>query len=119
MCMCGARRRGVFCFAWSGTDRPKPLQGGQVLIEMGDGFDTAEIIFEVEMFVGSVSVFVRQTKTDEHAWHFKGVVHLRDERNRAAFANKDGFFVEAFLKRSLRSLENWRVIGRRPRFAGA
>ena len=47
---------------------------------MGDGFDAAEIIFQSEMLVGGMRVFVGKTETDEHAGNFEGVMHLRDER---------------------------------------
>jgi hypothetical protein len=35
------------------------LKGGEIAVQMGDGFDAAEIIFQGEMLVGSVRVFVR------------------------------------------------------------
>ena len=35
------------------------LKGGEIAVEMSDGFDAAEIIFQGEMLVGSVRVFVR------------------------------------------------------------
>ena len=68
------------------------LEGGEIGVEMGDGFDAAEIVFEGEMFVGSVRVFVGQTEADEHAGNFESVMHLRDEGNGAAFTNENGFF---------------------------
>src|SRR5690348_5943334 len=52
---------------------------GQVSVKVGNGLDASKIVFEGDMLVGGVGVFVGQTKTDEHARHFKGVVHLSDE----------------------------------------
>src|ERR1700688_2987099 len=71
------------------------------------------------MLVGSVRVFVRQAEADKHAGYFEGVMHLRDERDGAAFANEDGFFPEAFLERALGDLKDWRMERRYPRFTGA
>src|SRR5580704_1894155 len=86
---------------------------------MRDGFDAAEIIFESEMFVGSVRVFVGEAETDEHAGDFKGVMHLRNEGDRAAFANEGCFFSEAFFEGGLSDLKNGRVERSYPGFAGA
>src|SRR5580693_1179153 len=71
------------------------------------------------MLVGSVRVFVRQAEADKHAGYFESVMHLRDERDGAAFANKDGFFSEAFFERALGDLKDGRMEGRYPRFTGA
>src|SRR3984893_2393153 len=95
------------------------LGGGQVSVEVSDGFDAAEIIFQGDVFVGSVGVFIRQTKTDEHAGDFESVVHLRDEGDGAAFANKHGAFAKTLFERVLRLFENGRLIRCGPRFAGA
>ena len=34
------------------------LQGGQVGVEVGDGLDSAEIVFQGDVLVGSVCIFV-------------------------------------------------------------
>ena len=57
------------------------LQGGQVGVEVGYGFDAAEIIFQGQVLVGGVGVFVWQAEADKDAGHFEGVVHLGDEGN--------------------------------------
>ena len=86
---------------------------------MSYGFDAAEIVFQVEMLVGSVSVFVGQAEADENAGDFEGVVHLSDEWDRAAFADKDCFFLKAFFEGGLGALKNWRMVRGGPGFAGA
>src|SRR5271170_912486 len=86
---------------------------------MGDGFDAAKIVFEGEVFVGSVGVFVGETEADEHAGNLERVMHLRHEGDGAAFADEDGFFPETFFERALGNLENWRVERRYPGLAGA
>ncbi len=82
--MFAARKLAASCSGWNGTKRR------QVLVEMRDGFDAAKIIFQVDVLVGSMRVFVGQTETDQDARHFERVVHLRDKRDRAAFANENG-----------------------------
>ena len=77
------------------------LESGQVGVEVGYGFDAAEIIFQGQMFVGGVGVFVRQAEADQDAGHLEGVVHLGDEGNRAAFADEYGPLAEAFFQRAL------------------
>jgi hypothetical protein len=99
--------------------RNRQLEGRQVLVEVGYGFNTAEIVFEIEMFVGGVGVFVGQAEADEDAGNFKGVIHLGDERDRAAFADEDGFFVEAFFESGLSALKNGRMVRGGPGLAGA
>ena len=79
---------------------------------MGDGLNSAVVIIERKVLVGGVGIFVGQTETDEHARHLKGIVHLRDERNGAPFANEHRFFPKALLKRGLRHVENGVVISR-------
>src|SRR5258707_577420 len=86
---------------------------------MSDSFDAAEIVFEVEMLVGSVSVFVGKAKADEHAGNLEGVIHLGDERNGAAFTNEDRFFLEAFFQSGLGALKDRSVIGSGPGLSGA
>ena len=95
----------------------KKSEGGQVLVEMGDGFDAAEIILQIKMLVGRVSVLIGQTEADQNAGHFERIVHLSDEGNGTAFANENRLFVEALLERSLRALKNRRVVRSRPRLA--
>src|SRR4029077_2946322 len=67
----------------------KWLQAAQTLVKPCDGLDPAEIIFERDVFVRGVRVFVRQSKTEQDARHFECVVHLCDERNRSALADED------------------------------
>jgi len=95
------------------------LESGQVLIEMRYGLDAAEIIFEKEMFVRGVSVFIGQTEADEHAGNLESVRHLSDEGDGAAFADEHRFFLEAFLQSGLGFLKNRRVVGSGPGLAGA
>ena len=42
------------------------LEGGQVGVEVGDGLDSAKIIFQRDVFIRSVGVFVRQSETHQH-----------------------------------------------------
>src|SRR5580693_5271973 len=95
------------------------LESGKTGIEMGDGFDAAEIIFKSKVFVGSMRVFVREAEADEHARNLEGVVHLRDEGYGAAFADEDGFFSVTLFESGLRDLENRRFQRIDPRLAGA
>ena len=71
-------------------------EGGQVGVEVGYGFYAAEIVFQGQVLVGGVGVFVGETKTDQDAGDFEGIVHLGDEGNGAALANEDRPFAEAF-----------------------
>src|ERR1700722_6180866 len=71
------------------------------------------------MFVGGVRVFVGETEADKHARNFECVMHLRDERDGAAFADEHSFFPEAFLESALRNLEDGRVERGNPGLAGA
>jgi len=48
------------------------------------------------MLVGRVRILIRQAKPNQYARHFECVVHLRDERDRTAFTNEDGFLSESF-----------------------
>ena len=43
------------------------LESRQIGVEVSDGFDAAEIIFEGDVFVGSVRIFIGQTETEKHA----------------------------------------------------
>ena len=45
----------------------KRLEIAEVGVEVGDGFDAAEVIFEGEVLVGGVGVFVGETEADEDA----------------------------------------------------
>jgi hypothetical protein len=79
---------------------------GELLVKKSDGLYSAEIIFKSDVLVGSVRVFVGQPETEKHAGNFKGVVHLSDEGNGAAFANKNRFAAESGFKRVNRFLKN-------------
>ena len=95
----------------------KKSESGQVLVEMGDGFYAAEIVFQIEMLVGRVSVFIGQAKANENTGDLERVVHLSDEGDRTAFANEDRFFLETFLESSLGALKNGSVVRSGPGFA--
>ncbi len=71
------------------------------------------------MLVGSVSVFIGKAETNQHARHFKCVIHLSDKWDRAAFTDEYGFFLKALFEGRLRALKNGRVVRRGPRFAAA
>ena len=86
---------------------------------MRNGLDTEEIIFEGNVFVGGVGIFVGQAETDQHAGNFERIVHLRHKGNGAALANKDGPLAEPFFERGLRLAENRIVVRSRPGFAHA
>src|SRR6267154_3126350 len=73
---------------------------------MGDGLDAAEIVFQGNMLIGSVRVFVRQSETEQNAGRCEGLMHLRDKRNRAALTNEDSFFAEALFQCGLSFFEN-------------
>jgi len=105
-------------FEWSGLARPSS-EGREIGVEVGNGLNSAEIILECEVFVGSVCVFIGETEADQYAGDFEGVMHLRDERYRAPFANEDRFFPEALFERALRNFKNRRMERRYPRFASA
>src|SRR6266581_8967095 len=70
------------------------LERSQIRVEVGHGFDAAEIVFKSQVFVGGVGVFVRQAKADQDARHFEGVVHLRYERNGTTLANENSLSAE-------------------------
>src|SRR5947199_6052675 len=106
----------------STADAPRTMVGlesGEIGIEMGDGLDTAEIVFKGKVLVGSVRVFVRQAEAKQNAGHFESVVHLCHERNGAALANENGFLAEAFFQGRLGLLENGLVVGSDPGFSSA
>src|SRR6267142_3508880 len=86
---------------------------------MSDGFDAAEVILEGDMFVRGVGVFVGQTEAEQDAGNFEGVMHLGDERNRAAFANENGLLAEALFQGGLGLQENGGLIRSDPRFSSA
>ena len=72
------------------------LQRSEVGVKVSDSFNSVEIIFEEDVFVGSVSVFIRQSEADQHARNFEGIVHLSDEGNRTTLTDEDSFFAESF-----------------------
>ena len=104
---------------WETPTTRMRLESSEVGVEVGDGLDAAEIVFEGNMLVGGVRVFVGQAETQQNTRDFKGVVHLRYERNGTAFANENGFPAKAFFQSRLGLLENGIVIGSDPRFSGA
>jgi hypothetical protein len=63
------------------VQRPPALQSRQIGIEVGDGLDAAEIIFQRDVLVGSMSVFVGQAEAEQNARHLEGVVHLCNKGN--------------------------------------
>src|SRR5207249_4182707 len=97
-----------------GTGAEAGLESSEVGVEMGDGLDAAEIVFEGNVLIRSVRVFVWEAEANQNAGHFEGVVHLRDERDGTALANEYGFFAEAFFQSRLGLLENGIVIGSDP-----
>lgn len=95
------------------------LKRGQIGVKVGDGFDAAEIVLQGDVLVGSVSVFIGETEADQNAGDLKGVVHLRDERDGATFADENSFLAEALFQCGLGLLENRIVVGSDPRFPHA
>src|SRR5256885_9075667 len=95
------------------------LERSQIRVEVGHGFDAAEIVFKSQMFVGGVGVFVRQAEAEQDARHLEGVVHLRYERDGTTLANENSLSPEALHQRGLCFLENGIVVGSHPRFSGA
>src|SRR6266850_4829786 len=71
------------------------------------------------MLVRGVGIFVGEAEAEQDARNLEGVMHLRDERNRAAFANENGLLAEAFFQGGLGLQENRGVIRRDPWFSGA
>lgn len=86
---------------------------------MGDGLDAAEVVFQGDVLVGGVGVFVGQAEAEEHAGHLEGVVHLGDEGDGAALADEDGLLAETLLQGALRDLEDGGVERSDPGLAGA
>ena len=86
---------------------------------MGDGFDAAEIVFEGNVLVGSVGVFVGEAEADQDAWDLKSVVHLRNEGDGTALTDEHGLPAKALLQSVLCLLENRIVVGSDPRLSGA
>src|SRR5271156_3863071 len=97
----------------------REFAGSEILIKKSDRFDAAKIIFQGNVFVGGVSVFIRHAEAEEHARNLEGIVHLGDEGNRSAFADEDGFFAEAGFERMNGLLENRMRVRRYPGFAAA
>jgi len=91
----------------------------QIGIEKRDGFDTAEIVFEGDVFVRSVGILVGQAEAHEDAGDLENVVHLGDERNGAAFANEGSFLVKPLFQSAARLLKNRMGIRRDPWLARA
>jgi len=54
-------------------------ESGEVGVKMGDGLDAAEVVFEGDVFVGSMGVFVGQAKANQDAGDFESVIHLRNK----------------------------------------
>ena len=93
------------------------LQFSQSFVKLRDGLDPAEIIFERDVFVRRVRVFIRQTEAQQDARHLERVMHLRDERNRSALADEDGALAESLLQRVVRDFKERVRVRRDPRFA--
>ena len=49
----------------------KNLLRGELLVEERDGLDSAEIIFQRDVFVGGMRVFVGQSEAQQHAGNFE------------------------------------------------
>ncbi len=49
---------------------------GELFVKQRDGFYAAKIIFEGDVFVRSVGVFVGKTEAEQDAGNFESVVHL-------------------------------------------
>src|ERR1700730_17057277 len=94
-------------------------QGREIRVEVRDRFDSAKIIFQRDVFIGRVGLFVRQSKSNQNAGYFESVMHLRNEGNGTAFANENSLFPKTFFQSTLRLLKNRRLKGSRPRLAGA
>src|SRR5215831_227138 len=87
ICLREGKSRPMATLEWPGR-----LRGGQGGVEVGDGLDPAEIVFEGEMFIGGMRVFVGQAEPDQDARNLEGVIHLRHEGNRATLADEHSFF---------------------------
>src|SRR5436190_23032175 len=95
------------------------LERSQIRVEVGHGFDAAEIVFKSQVFVGGVGVFVRQPEAEQDARHFEGVVHLRYERDGTTLANENSVYAKAIHQRGLCVVVYGIVVGRNSRFSGA
>src|SRR5579864_5975538 len=71
------------------------------------------------MFVRRVRIFIRQSKSDEHARHFKCVMHLRHKWNRSALANKNRALSKSLFQSFVRYFKKWMREWSDPWFAGA
>src|SRR5271154_5565837 len=91
----------------------------ELIVKKRDSLNSAEIIFQRDVFVRSVRIFVRQSETEKNTRNFKGIVHLGHEWNRTAFANEHSFLAEARLQSVNGFLENRMGIRRYPGLAGA
>src|SRR4029077_14082373 len=72
---------------------------GQGLIEVSHGLDASKIVFQQNVLVRGMGIFVGQAKTQHDARHLERVVHLSDKGNRAAFADKNGALAESRFER--------------------
>src|SRR5258708_26117665 len=95
------------------------LQRGELSVEVGDGFYSVEVIFQEDVFVGSVSVFIRKAEADQNTRNLKGIMHLGDERDRAALADENCLPAQSFFERVLRLLEDGRAVRITPVLARA
>src|SRR5712692_7890637 len=94
-------------------------QPAEALVEVRDGLDAAEIVLERDVLVGRVRVFIGQAEAEQDARHLEGVVHLRDERNRATLADEHRAPAETLLERVVRDLEERVSVRRHPGLARA
>src|SRR5947199_10766775 len=92
--------------------------GAERFVKIGDRFDPCKIVFQRQMLVGGVRIFVRQTESNQNAGHFESVVHLCDERDGTAFANKNSLLAETFFESGLSFGKNRRLKRSGPWLAG-
>src|SRR4051795_10224411 len=95
-------------FKWSGAER---------FVKIRDRFDAGKIVFQRQMLVRSMRIFVRQTESNQNAGHFESVVHLCDERDGTAFTNKNSLLPETFFEGGLSFGKNRRLKWSGPRLA--
>src|SRR6058998_1843239 len=91
-------------------DQRFELQGGEIGVEVGDSLDAAKIIFQRDVLVRSMGVFIGQAEADQDARHFKSVIHLRYEGDGTALANENCFLAKPLFQSRLGLLENGIVI---------
>src|SRR5271168_3273658 len=90
-----------------------------MFVEECDGSNSTEIIFERDVFVRGMRVFVRQSEPQEDARNFEGVVHLSYEWDRTALSDENSFLSKARFECVNRFLENRMRIRRHPGFSRA